>query len=478
MTRLRFLVLATLVIVVVGASALVPARADDPLDPLYPITQPLDLLTFFLSSENTSALMPDAEGANRYFMPDWNNNGVHGEDADLQVDDSGVETVGRFRYPCVAIDGAVTYETVAGDCVAGDTPGAEFQTGEVRRLYFIVGNGFRLSGTLFVPHEVLDGTSAPAPGLVITNGGFAPARMYYLYSMTAARAGYVVFNFDFSGQGTSEGDPFQATNGPFDTGPCQIRRWCVELQDAMRWFTGAPITRWAGAPGTHNPAYQPAGENAPNPVLERLDVANVAIMGQSGGSHVAINYPWFQATGLGADGQPLPPAAAVVALSGFAPTRASIPIQAQTADLDFPLPGTLPHTNGPVGTKDWYDSLRASGQGDDMLQLIVIESGSHGDTTNLPWLPRVAWSQALSTTYAVEFLDCHLRDDPAACTRAVTPLPHLSRAVASEYDPDGPAGPSPSRCMTIPDRSTLGQLLDPLALLGGLIGQPPYDCQP
>lgn len=51
-------------------------------------------------------------------------------------------------------------------------------------------------------------------------------------------------------------------------------------------------------------------------------------------------------------------------------------------------------------------------------------------------------------------------------------------ALASEHDPDGPAGPSPSRCTSIPTEGSLGMIIDPLRLIKALLGQPTYTCQP
>src|SRR4029077_1178845 len=110
--------------------------------------------------------------------------------------------------------------------------------------------------------------------------------------------------------------------------------------------------------------------------------------------------------------------------------------------------------------------LRRSGRGDGALELIVIESGSHGDTSNATRLnglpvPRTTWANALSTTYAAAWMGCHLSGRSDACAAAVARQPHLSRAQASEYDLDGPAGRAPSRCISIPAKATLGQADDP-----------------
>lgn len=74
-------------------------------------------------------------------------------------------------------------------------------------------------------------------------------------------------------------------------------------------------------------------------------------------------------------------------------------------------------------------------------------------------------------------MGCYLQGDADACERSIAPRPHLSRAQASEYDLDGPAGPAPSRCITIPDKATLEQALHPVQFVKGILGRPVYDCK-
>ena len=63
-----------------------------------------------------------------------------------------------------------------------------------------------------------------------------------------------------------------------------------------------------------------------------------------------------------------------------------------------------------------------------------------------------------------------------ACQRAVSPRPRLSRSFASEQDPDGPAGPSPSRCVTVPDQANINQ--SPPDFAQAETGHPVYHCTP
>lgn len=489
-------------------STLLPAagRAQT-ADPAYPVRQAVDLLSGPLMNPNPGALRTLAFGGNAYFMPDWDGDGAYGDEGDFEIENSPRPGVARFPYPCIALDGKVTYETADGGCAPGDARSAEFRLGEARKLRIVDSVGYELAATLFLPDAALHlparldswrrrharvrraGRPAhrrwhrrnpkppAAPGVVFASGADAPMQTFYMYSMTLARQGLAVLNFDFASQGQSEGrgvSYLEHAGAPPADHRCFTPLPCRELQDVVRWFTGDEVVKVASI-GRHDPG----GEN---PALDLIDTSRIGIAGQSMGGFTVGNYLAHLPTGRGADGRPLPEIRAAVALSGMIPASAAVPYQMQTADIDVPWPAAetagIPWANGPVGTKAYYDQLRDSGEGSGALQMIVMESGSHGDTSNATITPHAPWSAALTTGYAADWMACHVKPDAGACRRVTTPRPHLSRAVASEYDTDGPAGPEPSRCLTIPDRATLEQVYRPDALIQGLLGHPPYDCEP
>lgn len=455
-----------------ACAATAPAPAAAP-DPAYPARQFLDLLRGQAADASLQGPLTRPFGANPKYMPDWNHDGQFGDEPDFAIENSHEPAVAPFRYPCIALDATVTYETVGGGCAPAGTAGARWRTGQARKLRIVDSFGLELAATLFVPDARRRGSRA---GVVFADGATAPMQTFYMYSMTLARAGLVVLNFDFASQGQSEqgggGIWPGSASGPA-AGPCLPRRACRETQDVVRWFVGDPIRAVAQAQGTHDPA-----GNVRNPVLGLLDKRRIGLIGQSMGSLTVSNYLWQLAAGQDADGRALPPVQAAVGLSGFGPASAAVPFQMQTADLDIPgsrLTGTA-LTDGPLGVKAYYDDLRAGRRGRGALEMIVVESGSHGDTTNAGMTPHAPWSAAVSTAYAADWFGCHLQHRAAACARAARPRPHLSRAVASEQDGDGPAGPQPSRCLVVPSAATLGQALDPPALLRSLAGRPPSDC--
>lgn len=420
-----------------------------------------------------------------YFMPDWNHDGVFGDPGDYEVDNSPRQAVAKFRYPCIRLDQTVRYRTVSGACVNEGTPGARWRTGEVRKVAPVVNSrGLRLAAKVWLPHTALRAGAAKHPGVVFADGNTSRQSDYYGYHQNLAAAGYVVMSFDEGGQGDSEGTiaEYNAKEVPGCPG---VTGSCRDMWDAVRWFTGAevhPIDASQSVPRLTpraNPAYQPVGDQRRNPVLPLLDRSRIGITGESMGSVATTTYLRYLPSGKDAEGKPLPRVHAAVAISGFVAgiPSAAVPTQAQTSDQDIPGPDPVAEFSaydGPAGSKQWYDKLRGTGKGGGAVQLIVMEGGVHIDQSNVALIPRSPWTLGLSAAYQRDHFDCHLRGDSAACARAVAPRPHLSRATASEYDPDGPAGRAPSYCTTVPDSFSVG---DPLAL-GNLLGRPSYTCTP
>ena len=93
-----------------------------------------------------------------------------------------------------------------------------------------------------------------------------------------------------------------------------------------------------------------------------------------------------------------------------------------------------------------------------------------------PPIFRTTWSLGLGGWYLSAWMDCWVKGLAAACVRARTPMPHLSKAYASEQDPDGPLGPQPSWCMTVPTEAVLS--MTPQEFVAAEAGKPPYNCKP
>jgi pimeloyl-ACP methyl ester carboxylesterase len=244
----------------------------------------------------------------------------------------------------------------------------------------------------------------------------------------------------------------------------------------------------ATGPDIENPAYAPAGANIVDPVLSEINPAKLAVAGHSMGALSLLNYLWYQGTGdKGADGNPLPPLAAGVALSGAATTTAVVPVQFQTSDYDGsptligPAVGGVDLGSDGSGIgyaemKPLYDQLRTSGPGTSPLSMIVLAGGVHTDFIDTPFITRTPWSLAVSAHYATSWLGCFLDGQGQSCLSAVTPIPDLSTSFASEVAPDSGPLPHASRCITVPTTASLND--SPSALLDAEEGHPDYTCQP
>lgn len=425
------------------------------------------------------------------FMPDWNHDGVYGDPQDFDADTDAVMDTAPFRYPCPQLDGTVLYETTDGTCKPATDSTATFKLGEAREAKIVDARGYILDATLWLPGETQTmPSSGPFPGIVFGDGFDSRQDSYYWFAMRMARAGYIVLTYDPAGQGESEG----TSAALFDSrmAPCQVGGACRDLEDAVRWFVGSdiqpsPRDEWRATP-PKKPAYTPAGDNVVNPVLNVLDTSRISIAGNSMGALAVDDYARVVGVGHDTSGRPLPSVRAAVPMSGIAPTQASIPMQFQTSDYDGspalagpgvggvalgdPSYGGIGYSN----IKKGYDQLRASGQGSGPLELIVLEGGTHLDSVDIPYATRTAWSLTVAGDSALDWFDCHARDLPDACQRAISPRARLSRALASEQDPDGPAGAEPSRCVAVPDQANLNQ--SPTDFAQAETGHPVYNCTP
>jgi hypothetical protein len=452
--------------------------------------------------------------ANPDFMPDFDHNGVFGDPGDFTAMEQGHAT-GAFLSPCIDDAGNVTYETSSGTCAAAGTPGDTFLTGEAEQQTIIDSRGLALAATLWLPAQALErgGAAHRFPAVVISDGIASDQSDYFWLAMSIAAQGDIVLTYDPAGQGASEGSAANLFEPSTDD--CTFGGACRDLEDVVRWLLHSPITPIVNlsestpmAPDTtsgdaptpqpesattdnpdmHDPAYVPQGENDTDPALNLINPAEVAVVGHSMGALSLLNYLWWQRQGPdGADGEPLPPLATGIALSGAAPTAAIVPIQFQTSDYDGsptllgPEVGgvDLGFSGGGIGyaqMKPLYDQLRTSGPGTSALSLIVLEGGVHTDFIDTPYITRTEWSLSVSAHYAAAWLDCYLQGNARSCLSAVTAVPHLSTSYASEAAASSGPLPHASRCITVPTTASLSE--SPEQFGDALAGHPDYTCTP
>ena len=457
--------------------------------------------------------------------PDWDHDGAFGDSGgldpngtgDFDADTDEVADSAYFLIPCyTAADEWVVHRRYAsGACDVEDAAAEPYSIGVAHELKIVNARGLVLDATLWLPVAAFAGSACPVygtpsyadrdtwagcvgpanlvssgslPGLVFANGLASRQEHYAWFAMRMVEEGYVVLTYDPAGQGESEGT-FADTLGITDANRAdeQFAGAVRDVQDAVRWFFGEQITR-VDDNGPRLVARADPATNIDNPALGAIDLDRVGISGNSMGAISTLAYLDFLGGpgGVGADGRPLPRVAAAVSMSGARPTRAVVPIQFQTSDGDgspllvLPKVGGINLGQGQSGIgyeliKGRYDQLRTTSD-PAPLSLIVMEGGTHTDHVNEPVVPRTHWGNALAADYAADWLNCYVLGDAAACASAVVPRPHLSRIYASEQDPDGPAGVSVSRCITVPDAWSFNQ--GPQDWIAGTRGTPRYDCTP
>lgn len=244
--------------------------------------------------------------------------------------------------------------------------------------------GTRLFGEIILPFRgALPPTAGPFPVILALEGLGTNTSVYRWWHQVFADAGYVVFAFDFSGQGASdnetEGDPGNNIE---------------EAQDALTWLF------------------------ASSPVQSALDKTRVGVIGHSMGAITALGLQAVE-----------PRIHAVVAAAPISeqssPFAANpIPVMIQTGDNDGPV-APIPLIN-PTVVRPVFEKLNGD------RAFIVTEAASHAQHTNYPLFPTSSWGLEVAGLYSLAWMDWHLRGDPAALKILRTAHPHLSYLWDSE----------------------------------------------
>lgn len=244
--------------------------------------------------------------------------------------------------------------------------------------------GTPLYGEIVLPKRgTVPPTAGPFPTILALEGLNTNVAMYRWWHQRFADAGYLVFAFDFGGQGHSgdrvAGDPGNNVQ---------------DAEDALTYLLEQ------------------------SPVRSTLDRARVGVIGHSMGAIATL--------GLQAVEPRLKAAVAAAPISEqSAPFDANpIPVMIQTGDDDGPI-APIPLAN-PVVVRPVYEKL----SGD--RAFIVVEGSSHATWTNYPLLPAASWSFDVAGAYSLAWMDWQLRGDPAALTVLRSARPHLSYLWDSE----------------------------------------------
>lgn len=244
--------------------------------------------------------------------------------------------------------------------------------------------GTAMYGEIVLPQRgEIPPTQGPFPLIVVLEGLNTNLAMYRWWHQAFADAGYLVFGFDFSGQGHSddegEGDPGNNIE---------------EAQDAITWLLES------------------------SPVRSVIDPGMIGVVGHSQGAIATM--------GLQAVEPRIGAAVAAAPISeSMAPFASNpIPVMIQTGDHDGPI-APIPFLN-PAVVRPVYDKLTQD------RAFIVAEASSHAQHTNYPLLPTASWGLEIAAQYSVAWMDYHLRGQQSAADVLLTAHPHLSFLWESE----------------------------------------------
>lgn len=244
--------------------------------------------------------------------------------------------------------------------------------------------GTKLYGEIVLPYAAQGSPSeGPFPVIIALQGLNTNVGMYRWWHRLFADNGYMVFAFDFSGQGHSEdeaaGDPGNNLH---------------DAQDAMAYLFEQ------------------------SSVVSVLNTEQVGVTGHSMGAAAVLRVQEQEASDA-SEPNPVRIKAGVAAAPVAESVSASpIPIMIQTGDHDGPI-APIPFAN-PAVVRPLYDSLESD------RAFIVAEASSHGQHTNYPLIPTATWGREIAANYSLAWMDYYLRDDASALQILEGGHPHLS----------------------------------------------------
>lgn len=244
--------------------------------------------------------------------------------------------------------------------------------------------GTRLHGEIVLPKRgQTQATAQKYPVILALEGLNTNTAMYRWWHQLFADAGYLVFAFDFSGQGRSD-DEVQGDPG----------NNIEEAQDALSYLLNN------------------------SPVREFIDSARIGVIGHSMGAIATM--------GLQAVEPRLKAAVAAAPISEIQSVFNSnpIPVMIQTGDHDGPIAPIV--AVNPAVVRPVYDKLTSD------RAFIVADAASHAQHTNYPLLPTSTWGREIAAQYSLAWMNYHLRGDSEALKVLQTAHPRLSYLWESE----------------------------------------------
>lgn len=253
-------------------------------------------------------------------------------------------------------------------------------------VHFTNEAGLKLYGEIVLPHRgEVPPSDGPFPVILVLESLFSNVSVYRWWHQLFADAGYLVFAFDFSGQGHSEGTD--------------------DDRDAYRVTDASRALTWL---------------LEESPVKNFIDAERIGVVGHSLGALTTLEVQAvddrFKAAVAGAP------------IHEFASSfeSADIPIMIQTGDHDGPV-APIPFMN-PTFTRTVYDKLETD------RAMIVAEAASHAQHTNSPLLPTPTWSREIAGIYSLAWMDYYLRGDESALDALLSSHPQLSSLHTSDVE--------------------------------------------
>lgn len=248
--------------------------------------------------------------------------------------------------------------------------------------------GTRLHGEIVLPKRgQIQATAQQYPVILALEGLNTNTAMYRWWHQLFADAGYLVFAFDFSGQGRSadevQGDPGNNIE---------------EAQDALSYLLNN------------------------SPVRQFINPARIGAIGHSMGAIATL--------GLQAVEPRLKAAVAAAPISELQSVFESnpIPVMIQTGDHDGPIAPIV--AVNPAVVRPVYNKLTSD------RAFIVADAATHAQHTNYPLLPTSTWGREIAAQYSLAWMNYHLPSDLDTKAQALKVLqtahPRLSYLWESE----------------------------------------------
>ena len=310
-----------------------------------------------------------------------------------------------------------TLESEAGAVPAWDGHPFYDEIGEVRRVAFYDSGldqdegGARLSARVWKPKDADPGDDLP--GVVITNGSIqASETMYWWFVHSLVEAGYVVLTYDPRGQGRSDNQTPDGTDG----GNIESSVFVTNQVDAIDFFRSTPDDTYQ-----HNTeeVARVDHDEVPvvdhNPFHEYLDRDRLGIAGHSlGASGVSVVQGMEWPEMAKGEENPVDVAVAWDNLSEAGDDLAGrtvtprVPAMGQSADYTVGVPKSSPPNSDAKTTafENWRDAGVPAYQ-------VNVRGGTHFEWSLVPTFPATSWDSwgnELADHYSLAWLDFWLKE--------------------------------------------------------------------